>query len=236
LLEEGARRGAACAPGVQSLCLAQLCLLALDEGDPANAAAHAARARNQIERFGLRDYPTSALVLAVSAEAHARDGRVDEAKIDARRAAELTAKLAGSAGWYEVEVRIALSRTALRLSDPADARSQLAEASRLLRSPDALVLREWLDETRAQAHSANGHAAGDRWSLTTAELRVLQFLPTHLSLPEIAKGLNVSANTVKTHTRAIYRKLDASSRTEAVVRARGSGLINADRDTFAAAA
>jgi LuxR family maltose regulon positive regulatory protein len=225
------------APGIEALCLAQLALLAFDDDDSANAHAHAARARAQIERFGLVEYPTSALVFAVSSAAHAQSGRVDEAKMDAQRAAELAARLADSAGWYEIEVRIALARTALRLSDMASARSQLAEASRLLRrSPDAVVLEEWLQDGWAWADSAIGHSLGDRWSLTTAELRVLQFLPTHRSLPEIAKELNVSANTVKTHTRAIYRKLDASSRAEAVVRARGSGLLDADRNPFVVAA
>jgi DNA-binding CsgD family transcriptional regulator len=46
----------------------------------------------------------------------------------------------------------------------------------------------------------------------------------------------VSTNTVKTHTRAIYRKLDATSRGEAVVRAGGSGLIDAERPQLAEAA
>ena len=62
-------------------------------------------------------------------------------------------------------------------------------------------------------------------SLTTAELRVLQLLPTHLSFREMAAGLHVSANTVKTHAHAVYRKLDASSRSEAVLKAREGGLL-----------
>ena len=53
-------------------------------------------------------------------------------------------------------------------------------------------------------------------SLTTAELRVLRFLPSHLSFREIAARLHVSANTVKTQAHAVYRKLDASSRSGAV--------------------
>jgi len=55
-------------------------------------------------------------------------------------------------------------------------------------------------------------------SLTTAELRVLRFLPSHLSFREIAERLHVSANTVKTQAHAIYRKLDASSRSGADTR------------------
>ena len=62
--------------------------------------------------------------------------------------------------------------------------------------------------------------------LTTAELRVLQFLPSHLSFPEVAEQLCVSPNTVKSHARAVYRKLNATSRAEAVDRARECGLLD----------
>ena len=91
------------------------------------------RARAQVERFGLSGYPTSALVFAVSAATHAHSGRIDEAKIDARRAEELTARLADFAPWYEVEVRVVLARAALRLSDAVGCAPQLADAARLLR-------------------------------------------------------------------------------------------------------
>ena len=50
-------------------------------------------------------------------------------------------------------------------------------------------------------------------------------LPTHLSYPAIATQLFVSTNTVKTHVRALYRKLDASSRSEAVSHAAAAGLL-----------
>ena len=65
----------------------------------------------------------------------------------------------------------------------------------------------------------------DRAELTPAELRTLQFLPTHLSFREIAERSFVSPNTVKTQAQAIYRKLDASSRAEAVDQGREAGLL-----------
>jgi LuxR family maltose regulon positive regulatory protein len=61
--------------------------------------------------------------------------------------------------------------------------------------------------------------------LTTAELRVLQFRPTHLSIPEIAKRLYLTTNTVKTQAHATYLQLDACSRSEAVDRPRALGLV-----------
>jgi len=65
--------------------------------------------------------------------------------------------------------------------------------------------------------------------LSLSELRVLRFLPTNLSRPEIATELSVSVNTVNTHVRNIYTKLQAGDRSSAVRRARELGLLSAGR-------
>jgi LuxR family maltose regulon positive regulatory protein len=61
--------------------------------------------------------------------------------------------------------------------------------------------------------------------LSERERAVLRLLPTLLSYPEIAGELFVSVNTVKTHVKTIYRKLDVTSRRDAVTRARELRLI-----------
>ena len=61
--------------------------------------------------------------------------------------------------------------------------------------------------------------------LSDSELRVLRYLPTNLTAPEIAGELYVSRNTVKTHMRNVYAKLGTHRRAEAVARARGLGLL-----------
>jgi LuxR family transcriptional regulator, maltose regulon positive regulatory protein len=61
--------------------------------------------------------------------------------------------------------------------------------------------------------------------LTKSEIRLLRYLPTNLSAPEIARELSVSVNTVKTHIRHVSAKLGAHGRTEAVAQARGLGLL-----------
>jgi LuxR family maltose regulon positive regulatory protein len=66
-----------------------------------------------------------------------------------------------------------------------------------------------------------------REELSEAELRVVGYLPTNLKAPEIAAELYVSPNTVRTHLRHIYAKLDTHSRGEAVSRARSLGLLSA---------
>jgi LuxR family maltose regulon positive regulatory protein len=61
--------------------------------------------------------------------------------------------------------------------------------------------------------------------LTDSETRVLRYLPTHLTAPEIAAELWLSVNTVGTHTRRLYAKLGVHRRHEAVDRARALGLL-----------
>ena len=70
-----------------------------------------------------------------------------------------------------------------------------------------------------------GPVAAPREQLSEAELRVVRYLPSNLTASEMASELIVSANTVRTHMRHIYAKLDAHSRSEAVARARELGLV-----------
>jgi LuxR family transcriptional regulator, maltose regulon positive regulatory protein len=78
-------------------------------------------------------------------------------------------------------------------------------------------------------------APGNHWSpldgeeLSPGELRVLRYLPTNLSRPEIAGELSVSVNTVSTHVRSIYAKLQVTDRSSAVQRARELRLLAAGR-------
>ena len=61
--------------------------------------------------------------------------------------------------------------------------------------------------------------------LTKSEIRVLRYLPTHLTAPEISAELSVSTTTVKTHLRNLYAKLGVHSRAEAVASARALDLL-----------
>ena len=228
LLEEGARRGAIVAPVVQALCLAQLALLAVDDADWERAHLLAARGRSQVERLGLDGHPTCALVFAVSAFVRAHRDRVEDAQSDRRRATELLTQLVDYVPWYDGEVRLVLARAALRLGDVTGTRTLLAEAARELEPRDEIpVLRAWIDDLWGQVEAFAVTELVGPSSLTTAELRVLALMPTHLSFREMGRRLHVSANTVKTHAHAVYRKLDVCSRSEAVVRARSTGLLDA---------
>jgi LuxR family maltose regulon positive regulatory protein len=61
--------------------------------------------------------------------------------------------------------------------------------------------------------------------LTDSETRILRYLPTHLTVHDIANELFLSVNTVNTHRRHLYAKLGVHSRHEAVDRARTLGLL-----------
>lgn len=223
-LVDGARRGAVGAPNVQVLCLSQLALLAIEEDDWQLAEMLASQGRAQVDRSGLGDYPVIALALAVSAQVRSRTGRLEEAAADMRHGARLLADLDEFPSWFEAETSIALARTAARLGDPAAARRSLADGARAARrTPGAIVLEEWIGQTGEAIEAVSVSAASD---LTPAELRVLQFLPTHLSFPQIAGQVFVSPNTVKTQAQGVYRKLGVSSRRAAVERARAAGLLD----------
>ena len=227
-LEHGAHRAAVSAPDVHALCLTQLALPALAREDWEEAGVQITRARAQLERHGLESYPVSALVLAASALFRAQRGRVEEAQHDLTAARELRAQLTDFAAWYEVELALLLARVAVRLGDLGRARDLLADAGRAIRRlGDAPVLEEWLEASWARLEAVSGPASEAPSSLTTAELRTLNFLPTHLSFREIGERAFVSANTVKTQANAVYRKLGVSCRSEAVSRARQLGLLDA---------
>lgn len=226
-LEEGARRAAVQAPQLHALCLAQLALLALDDGEREAAAGLISRARAQVERFRLDRHPSSALVLAVSALVRAQRGRIGDAVRDVAVAGPLLERLTDFAAWYTAEAQLVLARAALRLSDIAEARRRHAAAAlQVRRIADADTLAEWLRVTEAEIETYRQAVCEVRFPLTTAELKVLQFLPTHLSFRQIGELTCVTANTVKTQANAAYRKLDVRSRTEAVVRARALGLVD----------
>jgi LuxR family transcriptional regulator, maltose regulon positive regulatory protein len=225
-LQAGAHHAAVAAPMVQALCLAQLALVASDQGAVDRSMTLAERAAAQVRRCGLEGLPMVALALAVSAEAKARRGEVAQAAAEAREALGLLERITDPSPWYEAECRIVLARARLRLKGFASARELTDQAGRTLeRILDAPLLRGWLDELVAEIEAALSDRPDADWSLTTAELRVLRFLPSHLSFREIAEQLFVSPNTVKTHVRGIYRKLDVSSRGSAVERARRAGLV-----------
>jgi LuxR family maltose regulon positive regulatory protein len=100
---------------------------------------------------------------------------------------------------------------------------ELLERHRSHRTAHAALLAEILDVRAGSSPLPEAPALLE--PLSDAELRVLRYLPSNLRAPEIAAELLVSCNTVRTHLRHVYAKLDAHSRNEAVTRARRLGLL-----------
>jgi LuxR family transcriptional regulator, maltose regulon positive regulatory protein len=214
------------APSVTALCLAQRAMIAIEDGDWELVGELTDRAMTVIEEWHLDDAPTAALPVAALAAAKAHDRHGDEAKAALRRALDLLGTLGDFLPWYGAEVRILLAHASLWLADVVAARTLLAEASRLARKvPDAVTFARWFDEAWGYMDTLAENRLAGSSSLTIAELRILRFLPSHRSFREIALQLGVSANTVKTQAHAVYRKLGAGSRSEAVARAREAGLL-----------
>jgi LuxR family transcriptional regulator, maltose regulon positive regulatory protein len=92
----------------------------------------------------------------------------------------------------------------------------------------AALVADILDVVHGGAPAGPSRPAGDE-ELSASELRVLRYLPTNLTRPEIAAELSVSLNTVNTHIRRIYAKLGTTDRSSAVQRGRDLRLLSAGR-------
>ena len=105
---------------------------------------------------------------------------------------------------------------------------ELLEALSRHQTAHAALLADLLDVLHGSSPAAEGQPSPlDVEELSPGELRVLRYLPTNLSRPEIAGELSVSVNTVSTHVRIIYAKLQVRDRSSAVQRARELRLLAA---------
>ncbi len=105
---------------------------------------------------------------------------------------------------------------------------ELLEALPRHETAHAALLADILDVVHGSSLAARDRSpAPPAEPLSPTELRVLRYLPTNLSRPEIASELSVSVNTVNTHVRSIYAKLQARDRSSAVQRARELRLLAA---------
>ncbi|MGB5757572.1 MAG: LuxR C-terminal-related transcriptional regulator [Acidimicrobiales bacterium] len=212
-------------------CRAHLAIVLDELGDPRSSHKAALHARQTVRDHDLGQVPTLVLADAVSALAAANDGQTQLARREMQRASNHMPHFASIACLVNIQVRIALARTALLLGDRFEAKELAGQARVLLSSwPDARVALRQLDRVEQQIEKAERSVMPTSLALTAAERRVLRFLPTNLRQREIADRLFVSTNTVKTHTASIYRKLGAASRSEAVEVALAAGILPVPRE------
>jgi len=168
----------------------------------------------------------NALACAVQARVAVHRGDIASARrqlVGAQRARRL---LTYAQPHLAVQARLELTRVHVALADLAGARTLMREIAEILRRRPGLgTLVGEADALRARLAHERGSSIPRASALTTAELRLLPLLATHLPVPEVAAGLFLSPNTIKSQMASIYRKLGASSRHQAVARARELGLL-----------
>jgi LuxR family maltose regulon positive regulatory protein len=155
--------------------------------------------------LNLRRATVHALLLAAVARDALGDPRAAEASIE--RALELAERDGMILQFMLVPVR------------------ELLERHPRHRTAHATLLSTILDVLAGASPPSSGETTPLPEELSEAELRVVRYLPSNLKAPEIAAELFLSPNTVRTHLRHIYTKLDAHSRGEAVARARALRLL-----------
>jgi len=214
----------------RALALAYRATIAIERGEWDQAAGFVATARDVVLRSGLTELSMLTIVFALAARVSLRRGNRIQAASDQAHANRLRPGLSDAVPWLAVGANLELARVALAQADAAGARTLLREADDVLRlfpslgrlADDAATLRQ---QVSASASVIVGASA-----LTAAELRLLPYLSTYLSFREIGERVGVSANTIKSQTMSIYRKLGVSSRGEAISRAAAIGLTDPLRD------
>ncbi len=189
-----------------------------------DADAFARQALSIVNDGQYDDYWTSALVFAWCARVAARRGDPTQARELATRAARLRPLLTYVLPVVSVQALLQLALAYLALADEAGASAALGQAKDLLRHrPDLGNLQQQVADLQSRLDTLKFEMVGAS-ALTTAELRLLPLLATHLTLAEIGERLFISRATVKSQTNSVYRKLAVSSRGEAISRLQLLGL------------
>jgi LuxR family transcriptional regulator, maltose regulon positive regulatory protein len=209
-----------------ALVLAEQFLIAVERDEWSAADSLIKRSLEIISEGPFENYWTSALVYAAAAHAAVHRGNMPEARQYVRQAARLRPLLTYALPVVSVQALLELARTYLALIDPAGVRAVLEQIRGILRQRPELgnlvTATRLLDERVGQIIAATPIGAS---SLTTAEIRLVPWLPTRLTYSEIGEKLFISRHTVKTQATSMYHKLGASSRSEAVDRMIELGLV-----------
>jgi LuxR family maltose regulon positive regulatory protein len=204
--------------------LAQRALVAIHRDDWLQAETLAQQALAVMRAGHVDNYAMSPFVYAVAARTALHQGDVLGAQRHLAHAARLRPLLTYAMPHRAAQTLLELARAHLTLSDTAAATVVLREAGDLLRQrPNLGVLPTQAEALRGQLEAIRGERLGVSL-LSTAELRLLPLLFTHLSFREIGQRLYLSQHTVKSQAVSIYRKLGVSSRSQAIQRAQQLGV------------
>jgi len=204
--------------------LAILSLLADVEDDDRNATVLARRATEVAEAYGLGAEPLSGIVHLALGRALAPLGQLTKAETELRWALERFQ--IESMAIFRAPTLLLLASVQRDHGDLPGARSLLDQARALIEAlADPGAMPALLERAQQELNRTQPGGPQLMAPLTERELAVLRLLPTRLSASEIGRELSVSVNTVRSQIQAIYRKLQVSTRTDAVDHARRLGLL-----------
>jgi LuxR family maltose regulon positive regulatory protein len=204
----------------------ELALVAMDRGRWAEAAERLEVTLAAIDEHRMHDYATSVLAFAAAARLAVHRGDLKAADRQLTQAMRARPSCTFVLPFLAVRVRLQLAKVHRARGDPAAARHLLREIDDILLHRPALgALVDEVSEFRRILTSSPQVGATGGSPLTPAELRLLPYLQTHLTIREIGERLFVSRNTVSSEVSSIYRKLGASSRSDAVQQATAIGLL-----------
>ena len=206
----------------------ELAVLAMDHGRWAEAAEHVQAALAAIDRRRMHDYATAVLAFAAAARLAMHRGDLADVQHQLTRAMRARPTCTYAIPFIAVRVRLQLAKVFWALTDHATARHLLREIDDILLHRPALgALADEVSDFRGFVSIGEQPGPTGGPPLTPAELRLLPYLQTHLSIREIGERLFISRNTVSSEVGSIYRKLGVSARSEAVERAMAMGLLGA---------
>jgi LuxR family maltose regulon positive regulatory protein len=212
-------------PMVRILAFSALSLVAVELGRLPRAAELADAARDLAIRGGISDAPQGAIACTAVGAARVAQGQLAEARAAFEHALGSRRNWMGISPWPTVETLLRLTPVLVELGERPAAAGLLDEARQVLTAlpdgADAYLARlERLERKLTSKLRAVPFAV----PLSEREVVVLRLLRGTLSLREIGQELCLSQNTIKTHARAIYRKLGVSTRQEAVVKGRNLNI------------
>jgi ATP/maltotriose-dependent transcriptional regulator MalT len=214
-------------PPVRTLALAIASVIAAEEGRLGQAEELAVKAQETAGDRVRGELMEADFVHTATGAIHYQQGRLQDARNDFERALHINRRRAGTSPWPKADILLRLAMVLAELGDRAGAATLLAEARNVL-----AVLPDGTQALQARAGRAESLLTSEaremRLSepLTEREDAVLHLLRGTLSIREIGMELHLSVNTIKTHTRSIYRKLGVADRRDAVERARLLDLIS----------
>jgi LuxR family transcriptional regulator, maltose regulon positive regulatory protein len=203
-------------------------MLSVEAGQLSRAEELAREARELVTdpSLGLGGTPQSAHANLALGAVLAAQGHLREARSALEHALEVRRKVSALSPWPKLEILLRLAPVLAGLGDRTGSAALLNEARQLLdllpAGADAQLAR--LDKLQRRL-IARSRPVRSGEPLTERERDVLRMLQGTLSLRDIGRELYLSPNTIKTHTRTLYRKLDVSDRQDAVTRGRELGLL-----------